>query len=339
MAWKTPPPPPPDSTDFCTCYQPVSVSGSYCATCGKKLRPGGLPLPPPPGPPATVQTPYPVTMQPVVKPVMVAPVAAQPVTPAMHPLEQRFMANLMGQPVPTQYPVQKPVPQQAIQPAIQPVAPAQQSMPPLALTSPVAARKPVGPPAGITPPSAFPTFTPTVQKSVKTVVRPIPSSTQPAAPGLTLASPIATATPQSQQAYPSPPSGLPSSPPPATVSANQQAAKIDLGFDIGKVDQEISPEQKKALEFEGIMERFKTIITTEQKMLAYDFADKLGVVDFIEDFYEYLSHPDKDGIITYKGDEVKINKTKIMGALMLGDNTMLERAMANFRAWLMKVMK
>ncbi|MEX2684806.1 MAG: hypothetical protein Q6373_024750 [Candidatus Sigynarchaeota archaeon] len=123
------------------------------------------------------------------------------------------------------------------------------------------------------------------------------------------------------------------------MSANQQAAKIDLGFDIGKVDQEISPEQKKALEFEGIMERFKTIITTEQKMLAYDFADKLGVVDFIEDFYEYLSHPDKDGIITYKGDEVKINKTKIMGALMLGDNTMLERAMANFRAWLMKVMK
>ncbi len=113
---------------------------------------------------------------------------------------------------------------------------------------------------------------------------------------------------------------------------------MNLGFDIGQADKDLAPEQKKALEFEAIMERFKTVITTEQKMLAYDFADKIGVVDFIEQFYEFLAHPDKDGIITYKGDEVKINKTKIMGALMLGDNTMLERAMTGFRTWLMKVM-
>lgn len=114
---------------------------------------------------------------------------------------------------------------------------------------------------------------------------------------------------------------------------------MNLGFDIGAVEQQIAPEQKKALEFEAIMERFKNVITTEQKMLAYDFADKIGVVDFIEQFYEYLAIPDKDGIISYKGDEVKINKTKIMGALMLGDNTMLDRAMTRFRMWLIKVMK
>jgi len=158
-------------------------------------------------------------------------------------------------------------------------------------------------------------------------------------PGLVLANPLSAPAAQPQPVYTPPPSGLPTSAPIAEVKPSQPAANIDLGFDIGKAEQAIAPEQKKALEFEGIMERFKTVITTEQKMLAYDFADKLGVVDFIEDFYEFLSHPDKDGIITYKDDEVKINKTKIMGALMLGDNTMLDRAMTSFRAWLLKVLK
>lgn len=114
---------------------------------------------------------------------------------------------------------------------------------------------------------------------------------------------------------------------------------MDLGFDLAKVEDQIAPERKKEIEFESIMDRFKNTITTQQKMLAYDFADAIGVSAHIEEFYEFLSHPDKDGIITYKNDEVKINKTKIMGALMLGDNSILDRCMTTFRAWLMKIMK
>jgi hypothetical protein len=85
------------------------------------------------------------------------------------------------------------------------------------------------------------------------------------------------------------------------------------------------------------MERFKSVITTENKMLAYEFADVIGVADSIEEFYEFLSRPDKDGIIIYNKDVVRINKSKIMGALMLGDNSLLERSMARFRAWLLSV--
>ncbi len=114
---------------------------------------------------------------------------------------------------------------------------------------------------------------------------------------------------------------------------------MNLGFDIIDAGQEMAPEQKKKIEFDAVMDRFKTVITTEQKLGAYDFADKIGVADFIEQFYEFLAHPDRDGLITYKGDEVKINKTKIMGALMLGDNSMLDRAMTSFRLWLLKVLK
>ena len=114
---------------------------------------------------------------------------------------------------------------------------------------------------------------------------------------------------------------------------------MDLGFDIGEAEASISPEKKKEFEFESILERFKNVVTTQQKMLAYEFADAIGVTEHIEEFYEFLSHPDKDGIIVYKDDNVKINKTKIMGALMLGDNSILDRVMTNFRVWLVKVMK
>lgn len=269
------------------------------------------------------------------KPVAVAPVAAQPAA-AVHPLEQRFMAHMMGQQAAPL--VRKPVPQ--------PVAPAPQSMPPLSLTSPLAVSKPAAPPAGITPPSAFPTYTTSSPKPMKLVTRAPATAPPGGAPGLTFTSPLAQA-PQQR------PSGLPTAAPgagalfglpadqpaQAPAAANPEATEMQLGFDIGDAEQQIAPEQKKKFEFDSIMDRFKNVITTEQKLGAYDFADKIGVADFIEDFYEFLAHPDRDGIITYKGDEVKINKTKIMGALMLGDNSMLDRAMTGFRLWLIKVLK
>jgi hypothetical protein len=288
------------------------------------------------------------------KPVVAAPAVAQPVaTPgsAVHPLEQRFMARMMGQPVPAQVPVQKPV--------TKPATSSPQSMPPLSLTSPLAVAKPAAPPAGITPPSAFPTFTQSARKPMKTAQPPPPMATPPmAAPasdmdGLTFTSPLAQQPAQPPKPHSQPPSGLPTAAPgagalfglPAQKSAQAPAAgkpeaeSMNLGFDIGDAEQQIAPEQKKAMEFDSIIERFKTVITTEQKLGAYDFADKIGVADFIEQFYEFLAHPDKDGIIVYKNDEVKINKTKIMGALMLGDNSMLDRAMTGFRLWLIKVLK
>lgn len=281
-------------------------------------------------------------MKPVVMAPAAAPVAAQ--QPAMHPLEQRFMARMMGQPVPPGNTIQKPVTKPAGLPP--------QGMPPLSLTSPLATAQPPAAPVGITPPSAFPTFAPSAHAPGK-VASPLPASAAPqvAAPssgmdGLNFASPLAQPQAFTPKPFPPPSSSLPSAVPqglpgmkPAPTSAQPAATDMNLGFDIGAVEQQIAPEQKKALEFEAIMERFKNVITTEQKMLAYDFADKIGVVDFIEQFYEYLAIPDKDGIISYKGDEVKINKTKIMGALMLGDNTMLDRAMTRFRMWLIKVMK
>jgi hypothetical protein len=157
---------------------------------------------------------------------------------------------------------------------------------------------------------------------------------------LNFTSPLAQQQPAPPKPFSSPPSGFSAAAPVhAPVEASPEVTNMNLGFDIGASDQQIAPEQKKAMEFEAIMERFKNVITTEQKLLAYDFADKIGVVDLIEQFYEYLAIPDKDGIISYKGDEVKINKTKIMGALMLGDNTMLDRAMSRFHMWLIKALK
>jgi hypothetical protein len=223
----------------------------------------------------------------------------------------------------------------------------------LSLTSPLAVTKPAAPPAGITPPSAFPTFTPSSPKPMKLVTHAPPAAPPSGMPGLTLTSPLAQQAPQQQRPYSPPPSGLPTSAPgagglfglpekqPAQVpgTATPEGAGMNLGFDIVDAGQEMAPEQKKKIEFDAVMDRFKTVITTEQKLGAYDFADKIGVADFIEQFYEFLAHPDRDGLITYKGDEVKINKTKIMGALMLGDNSMLDRAMTNFRLWLLKVLK
>ena len=104
------------------------------------------------------------------------------------------------------------------------------------------------------------------------------------------------------------------------------------------MEEEISPEEKREVQFETIMENFKDVVTSQNKMLPYEFASEIGVEDYIEEFYDYLAQKDKDGVIQLKGDEVKINKTKIMGALMLGDNSILESVMTRFRSWLMKIM-
>ena len=64
----------------------------------------------------------------------------------------------------------------------------------------------------------------------------------------------------------------------------------------------------------------------------------LGLEDNIEDFYEFLGQKDKDGILELKGDDIKINKTKLMGALMLGDDSMLQRILTRFRVWLLKIL-
>ncbi len=246
--------------------------------------------------------------------------------PAVHPLEQRFMAHMMGQQAPAL--VRKPVSQPA--------------PPSLSLTSPLAVSKPAAPPGGLTPPSAFPTYTPSGPKPIKLVTHSPATAPPGGMQGLNLTSPLA------QKPYPRHPSGASTAAPGAgalfvpenqPATAETPAEDMQLGFDIGEAEQQIAPEQKKKLEFDAIMDRFKTVITTEQKLGAYDLADKIGVADFIEDFYEFLAHPDRDGIISYKGDEVKINKTKIMGALMLGDNSMLDRIMATFRIWLLKVLK
>lgn len=85
------------------------------------------------------------------------------------------------------------------------------------------------------------------------------------------------------------------------------------------------------------MEKFKTIITTKNKVLPYDFLDQLGIPEKIEEFYDFLAARKKDDLIVLAGDTLKINKTKIMGGLMLGDNTILERLTTEFRSWLLKI--
>lgn len=126
-------------------------------------------------------------------------------------------------------------------------------------------------------------------------------------------------------------------------AAQPQPSPVDdgdaLAFDLEAAEKQLPEEKRKAFAFETTMEAFKTIVTTKTKMLPYELADELGVADYIEEFYEFLNQKDKDGIIQLKKDEVIINKTKVMGALMLGDNSLLDRIMTTFRAWLMKVMK
>jgi hypothetical protein len=249
----------------------------------------------------------------------------------MHPLEQRFMERMMGQPVTPLKPAGAVPPSQPMAQQVTPVP----KMPPM---------KPShsAPPPGLTPPSAFPTFATSGAKPMKLPAQPAQKPAKPVAepeeegmPMLDFALPI-----DAEEAKPAP---MPLAAAKPAAAKKQPAAapleSMDLGFDIGKAEDELSPEKKKEIEFESIMERFKNVVTTQQKMLAYEFADQIGVTERIEEFYEFLSHPDKDGIISYKGDQVKINKTKIMGALMLGDNSILDRVMMNFRAWLVKAMK
>lgn len=213
-----------------------------------------------------------------------------------------------------------------------PLKPAGDFAPPKPLVHPMTPGYGTPPKTTITPPSAFPTFKPSAAKAIQKPMKSATASRQTGIPALDFSAEEA------------------AQPRTAPVTKRQSIAesfdesrsateKIDLGFDIGKAEEQLSPENKREIELESIMERFKNVVTTQQKMLAYDFADAIGITDHIEEFYEYLSHPDKDGIIVYKGDQVKINKTKIMGALMLGDNSILDRVMTNFRVWLVKLLK
>ncbi len=188
--------------------------------------------------------------------------------------------------------------------------------------------------AGITPPSELPDplnfQSPIRAQPVQTPVPGLPTSPFPSGPP----SGLPTSNPQASPTLSFP--GLDAEDQPQATGPGEN---IDLGLDLDRAEGELPPEARKEAAFETIMDSFKNVITTKNKMLSYDFASAIGVEDYIEEFYEFLSKPDKDGIIIYKNDEVVINKTKIMGALMLGDNTILERVMTSFRAWLMKVMK
>ena len=249
-------------------------------------------------------------------------VTPQPEKP-MHPLEKHFMERMYGQqPTPMKPVGVTPPPRPVVQPMTPtPTYPPMKPIP--GATSP-----------GLTPPSAFPTFEHStakpVQKPVKAKAPPEPTGM----PSLEFTLPIDEETPEPDDVNPS--AAQRSS---RTQQSAEPAEAMDLGFDINKAEDQLSPEKKKEFEMEAIMDRFKNVVTTQQKMLAYELADAIGVTDHIEEFYEFLSHPDKDGIIIYKNDQVKINKTKIMGALMLGDNSILDRVMTTFRVWLVKALK
>jgi len=260
-------------------------------------------------------------VKPIVKPAVVQ--VARPIptaTKPMHPLEQRFMERMMGQ---------KPTPMKPVG-----VVP-----PPKPLVHPMTPGYGTPPPTKITPPSAFPTFTASAAKPAQKPVKPAAHRTEQDMPTLDLSIPGV----EEESAPQIAPSRSMKAPPakkqPVAVKSPVATETMDLGFDIGKAEESLSPEKRKEIEFEAIMDRFKNVVTTQQKLLAYEFADEIGITDHIEEFYEFLNHPDKDGIIVYKGDQVKINKTKIMGALMLGDNSILDRVMTNFRVWLVKVLK
>src|SRR5271157_4670981 len=154
-SWKTPPPAPPGS-GFCTCENPVSLSGGYCANCGKKLRPGSRPPPPPP----------PAMVKPIVKPAVVQ--VARPIptaTKPMHPLEQRFMERMMGQ---------KPTP----------LKPAGDFACPKPLVHPMTPAYGTPPKTTITPPSAFPTFKPSAAKPIQKPMKSATASRQAGIPTL-----------------------------------------------------------------------------------------------------------------------------------------------------------
>jgi hypothetical protein len=207
------------------------------------------------------------------------------------------MRKMLGKPAPEPAPSYPPAPPpEEYAPPPFPEAPAGQDEDALSFQNPIAPPVRKATPAKPAPPTAFPEFG--LQRAQK------PAAAAPAKP-----------------AKPAKAAAVPPS---------------DLGFDIDQVEAEISPEQRREAQFEAIMDRFRNAVTTLQKTTPYEFASELGIEDKIENFYEFLGKPDKDGIIKMKGDDVIINKTKITGSLMLGDNSMLDRVMAGFRAWLMK---
>lgn len=93
-------------------------------------------------------------------------------------------------------------------------------------------------------------------------------------------------------------------------------------------------EVKRKISFEATVEKFKAVITSKNKMLPYEFADELGIPDKIEEFYGFLDNNIDKELVFIEKDNVKINKTKIMGAMMLGDNSLLDKLMEQFETWL-----
>jgi hypothetical protein len=116
--------------------------------------------------------------------------------------------------------------------------------------------------------------------------------------------------------------------------SKQEGDDMGLEFDLEAAEEEVDEETKYQLRFSTAVDAFKDIVTSKNKILPYEFADELGLAEKIEEFYDFLNYPALKGIIELDKDEVKINKTKIMGGLMLGDDTILEKALDGFRSWL-----
>ncbi|MHA1793872.1 MAG: hypothetical protein ACTSVI_14610 [Promethearchaeota archaeon] len=324
MSFKRLPPPPPDSTETCNCAQPDPVNMgfiTYCGKCGKKLPAGRIS-------PRQNQVPTPaLRTQNIPTKTMVKPVIKQPASmtstqgkitmKASHPLEARFLKNLGVN-------VENAQPPGVTPPGVSPppgVTPPGVSPPP-GVTPPG-----VSPPPGVTPPGVSPPPG-------------VPASQQPYTPSTPQLTPSSVITPPS--ALPDPSSLAPSmasSPQAQDAGETAEGSSDNLKFDLDVVESQIDDATKSEIRFETVMENFKNIITSKNKLLPYEFADELGIADYIEEFYDFINEKDKDGIITIKGDEVKINKTKLLGAIMLGDNSILDRQMTRFRTWLMKILK
>ncbi|MFX0098576.1 MAG: hypothetical protein ACFFCS_03275 [Candidatus Hodarchaeota archaeon] len=339
--WKIAPPPPPDSTDVCTCPTPIKspLGGNYCATCGKKIGPKPA-FTPPPKPPAPAPKPprpatKPATLAPATQPTSAVPQAStiKPAKP-VHPLEERFMSKFqsLGTSTPTKKvgvtPQQKPAYQQPAyqqpayqQPAYQQPAYQQPAYQQPAYKPPAQSimTKPAKPPMKS---AATPLFSPGIT----------PPSQIPDA--LNLASPMAQGS-----ATPPPPSSfsLPTQAPQAAQPQKPVPARGDdlhLEFDIAKVEEEMPEEVKRKISFDASIEKFKNVITTKNKMLPYEFADALGIPDKIEEFYDFLDNSVDKELVYIEKDDVKINKTKIMGAMMLGDNSILDKLVDEYKNWL-----